>query len=757
MKKYSASSQAGLSPVAPAAWVVRRYVNVADKEASEALLYLPAYAALTVSVGAGCCALSRFINVPGSRSGLLMALLVAGAVSFSGHLPGRIWQAGVVLRWPLVALLCLSAVALRSQVIRPSDLESASDALIALMLGMVTIVSVSLVGVPSGKRRVPLDAPLIPGLALFGLLCLVAVDSVILYCFLVYVAGALYLLTYLRFLGEFEADPQTRHSGQAVGRTGSELPGADLVGRWAATAFLVCSVWFGLFMAGGAVLYYPVETALPRILAPQIARMRAAVRAVVLDYRGTSTVMELHGGDYPTSTSEVMRISVESGQPAEQWRGTTYDVYTRSRWQQGDSFVANDQRPNFSLNPVRDPSPKEVLEPVDPGLGHYRKVVESVVPTDGTSRLTYASGTILACHDTHASADYFDYGIIRAPYVVTSAVLEVRPQQLLSVNGYTLRQRLKLAPTSKLGRGLQLPQDPETRRVLQNIAAQIQINATTPLLTPYQKVCAVGAYLVQNCTYSLHSPQVPVTDDAVVYFLTHSRTGACDMFASSMALLLRTMGIPARIATGYIRADVAATTVAAHRQSREKPVYVVRERDAHAWVEYALPGLGWLTYDPTIGTRTVDETIAGQLAAAWQWPSLNFPVRLLVVLGAGVLLVILGLLWSRGEQRVEQAASPTEEDVRRREVGRAYRAAVRQIARQVPHQKQYTPREFEAAVSRSKVALAAKQELALLTHLYSASRYEKELPAVSATELAASLARLKGGLRLSKGNRWSLG
>jgi transglutaminase-like putative cysteine protease len=66
-----------------------------------------------------------------------------------------------------------------------------------------------------------------------------------------------------------------------------------------------------------------------------------------------------------------------------------------------------------------------------------------------------------------------------------------------------------------------------------------------------QKAQAVERYLAETCEYSLDTPIVPNEQDAVLFFLTESRLGACDMFASAMALLLRVMDVPTRIATGF--------------------------------------------------------------------------------------------------------------------------------------------------------------------------------------------------------------
>ena len=72
-------------------------------------------------------------------------------------------------------------------------------------------------------------------------------------------------------------------------------------------------------------------------------------------------------------------------------------------------------------------------------------------------------------------------------------------------------------------------------------------------------------------------------------FLFDARSGYCQQYSGAMALLLRMAGIPTRVATGF-------TAGSLDRKAKE---YVVRDLDAHSWVEAWFPELGWVTFDPT--------------------------------------------------------------------------------------------------------------------------------------------------------------
>jgi protein-glutamine gamma-glutamyltransferase len=77
--------------------------------------------------------------------------------------------------------------------------------------------------------------------------------------------------------------------------------------------------------------------------------------------------------------------------------------------------------------------------------------------------------------------------------------------------------------------------------------------------------------------------------DAVQYFLFEQRRGYCEQFSSSLAVMARSLGIPARVATGYVPGEYNPFT----------GLHEVRASDAHAWVEVYFPGYGWSTFDPT--------------------------------------------------------------------------------------------------------------------------------------------------------------
>ena len=104
---------------------------------------------------------------------------------------------------------------------------------------------------------------------------------------------------------------------------------------------------------------------------------------------------------------------------------------------------------------------------------------------------------------------------------------------------------------------------------------------------------AIGAYVSDSARYDLDTPKMPKgEEDFARWFLTESDTGYCVHFATAATVLLRGAGIPARYVTGY-----------AFNAQKDTGVTVTLA-DAHAWVEYYIPGVGWAVLDPTPGMNS---------------------------------------------------------------------------------------------------------------------------------------------------------
>jgi protein-glutamine gamma-glutamyltransferase len=119
---------------------------------------------------------------------------------------------------------------------------------------------------------------------------------------------------------------------------------------------------------------------------------------------------------------------------------------------------------------------------------------------------------------------------------------------------------------------------------LQRLAEQVAGRASTP----YGAVADLERWFVASGTFR-YTNHPPVISPPLVTFVTKTHAGYCQYFAGAMALMLRYLGIPARVAVGF-----AGGTYDANQH-----LWAVTDREAHAWVEVWFKGYGWLPFDPT--------------------------------------------------------------------------------------------------------------------------------------------------------------
>lgn len=155
-------------------------------------------------------------------------------------------------------------------------------------------------------------------------------------------------------------------------------------------------------------------------------------------------------------------------------------------------------------------------------------------------------------------------------------------------------------PPAEMDRTVPPQEDP----VLETIITELGLRSQPPA----QVLDTLQAYFSKNFTYSRYlsanRPEQWGRNTPIGYFLTRSRAGHCEYFATATVLLLRKAGIPARYATGY----------AVQEYHPRSGLYLVRERHAHAWTLVCIDGI-WRDFDTTPATWTDLEAENGSL---WQ-------------------------------------------------------------------------------------------------------------------------------------------
>lgn len=146
----------------------------------------------------------------------------------------------------------------------------------------------------------------------------------------------------------------------------------------------------------------------------------------------------------------------------------------------------------------------------------------------------------------------------------------------------TLRQQLENA-NEAYDRFLQLPENLPKR------VRDLSVSLTSSAANDYDKVKALEKYLSQKYPYTLSPKNTPKGKDFVDNFLFDLKQGYCVYYASSMAVMARSIGIPARYVEGYIMPSA----------KNSSNIYEVSNEQAHSWVEVYFEGFGWLPFEPT--------------------------------------------------------------------------------------------------------------------------------------------------------------
>lgn len=144
----------------------------------------------------------------------------------------------------------------------------------------------------------------------------------------------------------------------------------------------------------------------------------------------------------------------------------------------------------------------------------------------------------------------------------------------------------------------------------------------------YAKLLILKTRIASQSKYNTQAPATPAGEDPVEYFLTTSKEGYCDLFASAFVIEARRLGYPARYVTGYLMDST---------QLGSDGKYIVRERHSHSWAEVYFEEYGWIPFDATEGAIDItpenteeDNSIIGLIRA---WFSENG--RTLMMVGAG--------------------------------------------------------------------------------------------------------------------------
>jgi len=423
------------------------------------------------------------------------------------------------------------------------------------------------------------------------------------------------------------------------------------------------------------------------------------------DATGATGSIDLHFrgrlGDSPV-------MLVRTGAPA-YWRGLVFDTYDDGAW-------------TASIGGYREMQPyvpPRLLPPApNDNLGTFVQTFRVLRPMPGVINAAYPIESLYA---PVAALREDAYGTFHTPE-------QLRPGQTYSVVSYlpnltpdVLRQDASMDRLpDHLARYL-------TLGPLSSRARDLADEAARSATTYYDKVMAVTTYLQRSYRYSLDLPPVPAGRDPVDWFLFDVKTGYCEQFATAEVLMLRSLGIPARLATGYATGDYDPVLNQA----------VVREHDAHAWVEAWFPHHGWVPVDPTPGasplaaTRFPSHWAGGGIARLIPHLTVGAPIAALgslgflgvVPMGVAIALVFVALYaWLRRRRwSLRRHAQPGE-----LELLRLYERLQRRLGRRRAPPE--TPLEYQQSPFVGRWRKAPEGLLEEVTHAVNEGAYAGRWP-----------------------------
>lgn len=295
-----------------------------------------------------------------------------------------------------------------------------------------------------------------------------------------------------------------------------------------------------------------------------------------------------YGGlDWPSKSTVV--LDVRSKTPPSYLRAEVLDDFAGDRWLAGAPRPSDSLEPPAAFDPTHET--KEVVTVA--GLSDIHLVGGSVPVrfASGTSIDEPEPGFAVIPTGLGRGFSYTVWSYAPGPSeAALSRVPPAYPRVLLTGGMLGIGDGIQVPPFGAAGR---------ERDVIQSLTSTVDLYPYLPLArlaeqvtrgarTPYAAVADLDRWFLVGGGFR-YSDHPPVVAPPLVGFATRTRAGYCQYFAGAMALMLRYLGIPARVAVGF----AGPTYDAASR------TWTVTDHDAHAWVEVWFRGYGWLPFDPT--------------------------------------------------------------------------------------------------------------------------------------------------------------
>ena len=440
------------------------------------------------------------------------------------------------------------------------------------------------------------------------------------------------------------------------------------------------------------------------------------------------------------------------------WRVLAFDRYTGQGWEiSREETVEVLERSSYSFQTFLPPA---AFKPRRPDTeGRHREVVQTFTITGTLPNLIPALYQAEELYFPTRQVAIDAEGSLRSPIPIADGLTFT----VISDVPYRDRTPLREASTDytqeTVEAYLQIPDAIQAR--IQQRTEELLAQAPESLTDPYEKALFLAQALKQNYTLQEDLPFFEADEDLVEAFLFRYEGGYADHFATVLTVMLRSIGIPARLVTGFAPGRFNAFT----------GYYIVNNTDAHAITEVYFPGYGWFAFDPIPGHEIIPPSIRDSqtfsvLRQFWNWvagwlPSpvsgwlsgitrdiFGFLARLLRFFTSSVVGILAGLLsatglgflgwlgwlgWRRWRRHTQLQKMPPVE--------RTYQQMLIWLASQgYPKRPTQTPWEYAIALQHTSQFRQSEQVMTVV-HAYMRWRYGNQPTDVGTLERQVQLLR----------------
>jgi transglutaminase-like putative cysteine protease len=292
------------------------------------------------------------------------------------------------------------------------------------------------------------------------------------------------------------------------------------------------------------------------------------------------------GGPRTAGNSLIMDIYVTERLPYVYWQAVTYDQYSGGGWAVTDSNQV-----------LHLPDEGQIAVPYSAARKDIFQTVVNYIPNSstihGAPEIVNSDRQIYVTQS--AAAGGVMVRTVQSRFVMRQGERYQVHSSISLANATSLRQASQNYPDWITGKYLQLPDDitPETLALAEQL--------TAGLTNPFDKAIAIRDYLRANVAYNDQIEAPPDGVEPVHYILFERQEAYCNYYASALAVMLRSQGIPARFVSGYTQGEWL----------QDASVYRVRSNNAHAWTEVFFPGYGWIQFEPTASLPAADRPEGG--------------------------------------------------------------------------------------------------------------------------------------------------